>query len=50
MSNQAERVLGRTSARELAQDEIEGVGGAITTQTLCTFEPGYGKDGDTGEC
>jgi len=50
MSNQDERVLGRISARELTQDEVEGVTGGFGTQTGCTFEPGFGKDGDTFEC
>jgi hypothetical protein len=50
MSNQNERVLGRTSARELTQDELNGVVGGLGTATLCTFEPPFGADGDTGEC
>ena len=44
-----ERVLGRQAARELTQEEIQGVGGAYRTLTLCSIGPN-GKDGDINEC
>ena len=50
MSDQkSERVLSRRTARELTQEEIEGVGGALRTLTLCSIGP-LGKDGDIHEC
>jgi hypothetical protein len=50
MSNQNERVLGRTSARELTQDELTAVNGGLMTTTGCTFDPEFGKDGDPNDC
>jgi len=44
-----ERVLSRRAARELSQEEIQGVGGALRTLTLCSFGP-KGPDGDINEC
>ena len=49
--NHDSRVLSRMGARELNEKEnnlIHGPG----TETVCTFEPGYGPDGDfsIGEC
>ena len=45
----SERVLSRRAARELSQEEIQGVGGALRTLTLCSIGP-KGKDGDINEC
>ena len=51
MSNdKPERVLSRRTARELTQKEIEGVGGAMGTLTLCSIGPKGQRDGDIGEC
>lgn len=48
---QENRVLGRTGARELTPEETKAIGGALGTDTVCTFGPN-GRDGDTflGEC
>ena len=53
MSNQEDnRVLSRRGARFVTEDETRKVNGGLMTETLCTFEPGYGADGDqfTNEC
>jgi hypothetical protein len=46
------RVLTRKGAREIDRSEANLVGGSLRTQTLCTFDPEFGADGDTflGEC
>jgi hypothetical protein len=45
------RVLMRQGARELTQEELDCVTGAVHTATKCTFDPATGhKDGDLGEC
>ena len=47
------RVLSRRGARVVSTEEAESVhGGGPQTETVCTFKPGYGTDGDTflGEC
>ena len=49
-SEKDNRVVGRISARELNLDEIQGVTGGFGTQTGCTFDPDFGRDGDTFEC
>ena len=53
MSNQENsRVLGRTGARQLTDEESKKIHGGIGTATLCTA-PGPGHphgDGDPGEC
>ena len=48
------RVLGRQGARVVTMEEaaiVTGNGGPHT-ETVCTFRPGVGADGDTflGEC
>ena len=52
--NDQNRVLIRTGARSLNQEEIERVGGGISTTTLCTVPTATcpNKDGDAsiGEC
>ena len=53
--NQENRVLGRTGARELTQEEVANVTGAFQkhTLTLCTVDrKGNSFNGDTaiGEC
>jgi len=52
--NDQNRVLVRTGARSLNQEEIERVGGGIHTETLCTVptEACPNRDGDAqiGEC
>lgn len=45
------RVLIRQGARELTQQELNSVLGALHTATKCTFDPlTRHTDGDTGEC
>jgi len=50
--NDNNRVLTRTGARELNRDEVDRVSGSIGTLTACTWDPDFGKDGDSaiGEC
>ena len=52
MSEKENRVLGRTGARVVTVEEAEAVKGGQTTETLCTFDPKAGPDGDVtlGEC
>jgi hypothetical protein len=53
MSNsQDNRVLSRRGARIVDEKETRLVNGGFTTQTLCTFDPRLGGDGDqfTGDC
>jgi hypothetical protein len=52
-SEQDNRVLSRRGARVITTEEAGTVkGGGPQTETVCTFQPGYGADGDTflGEC
>lgn len=45
------RVLMRQGARDLSQEEISSVAGAVNTKTKCTLDPITGHtDGDLGEC
>ena len=50
------RVLSRRGARVVTTEEADAVqgggGGGPQTETVCTFRPDYGTDGDTflGEC
>ena len=48
------RVLSRRGARVVTTEEADAVQGAspLPTDTVCTYKPGYGADGDTflGEC
>jgi hypothetical protein len=45
------RVLMRQGARELSQEEVSSVVGAVNTKTKCTLDPIRGNtDGDLGEC
>lgn len=52
--NDPKRVLVRRGARSLSAEEIERVGGGISTTTLCTIPTATcpNKDGDAqiGEC
>lgn len=55
MTNQNDnRVLSRTRARVITTEEADAVQGAsaLPTDTVCTYKPGSGADGDTflGEC
>jgi hypothetical protein len=55
MNQNDNRVLGRRGARVVTTEEagnITGGGGGPQTETVCTFRPGVGADGDTflGEC
>ena len=53
MSNQEDnRVLSRRGARIITENETSKVNGGLQTETFCTFEPGYGADGDvfTNDC
>jgi hypothetical protein len=50
MSNLKDRVLGRMGARELNVKENIQKKSGVGTQTLCTFDPQFGPDGDVGEC
>ena len=53
MSNQEDnRVLSRRGARLVTEDETRRMKGGYFTETVCTFEPGYGADGDvfTNDC
>jgi hypothetical protein len=51
MSISENRVVMRQGARELTEDELNSVVGAIHTKTKCTFDPAtQNVDGDTGEC
>jgi len=47
-----ERVLSRTGARELTEQEASKIAGGIGTATLCSApSPRFPKgDGDPGEC
>lgn len=47
--NQDNRVLGRTGARELTEEESGQVTGGLRTLTVCTVFNGK-PDGDVGEC
>lgn len=46
------RVLGRRGARIVDATEAKIVNGGVSTETLCSFNPKTGIDGDlrTGEC
>jgi len=50
--NQDTRVLSRTRARDLSENEIHTVsGGSVRTETVCTIpSPSALADGDVGEC
>jgi len=50
--NQDNRVLARTRARDLTENEIHAVsGGTVTTLTVCTVPNANSfADGDPGEC
>ena len=53
MSNQDDnRVLSRRGARIVTVDEAQLVNGGYQTETLCSFNPKYGPDGDvfTNDC
>ena len=52
MSNPKKRVLSRRGARIVTEDETAQVNGGIQTETLCSFDPDFGADGDlfTGDC
>lgn len=54
MTNKTDkRVLGRRGARIVDEQETKVVtGGAVTTETVCSFNPKTGPDGDlfTGDC
>lgn len=53
MSNsQDNRVLSRRGARIVNEKETRLVNGGLATETLCTFDPRFGADGDTftGDC
>lgn len=52
MNNQKEnRVLGRSGARLVTEDEVSVVNGGLMTETACSIGP-RGPDGDqfTGDC
>jgi hypothetical protein len=52
--NDKNRVLVRTGARSLNEEEIQRVGGGIHTETLCTVPtstcPNRDGDAQIGEC
>jgi hypothetical protein len=51
MQTKSKRVLGRTGARELTEEEIKNVTGGAHTETMCSFDPiTKMADGDPGEC
>ena len=53
MSDQEDnRVLSRRGARIINEQETRKVNGGLNTETFCSFEPGYGADGDqfTNDC
>ena len=53
MTNQEDnRVLSRRGARLMTETEVTKVSGGIDTETLCSYIPNYGVDGDlyTGDC
>lgn len=54
MTNEKSRVLGRKGARLVTEIETNAVSGGmrIETETLCSFDPDCGLDGDlfTGDC
>lgn len=43
------RVLARSQARDLTDQEAAKVSGGVHTETVCTFRGGA-LDGDPGEC
>lgn len=43
------RVLARSQARDLTDQEAAKVSGGVYTETVCTFRGGA-LDGDPGEC
>lgn len=53
-SKKDNRVLSRRGARVVTTEEAEAVQGAraLPTDTVCTYKPSSGADGDTflGEC
>lgn len=52
MSNQEKRVFSRRGARIVTEEETIQVNGGLNTETLCSFDPDYGPDGDqfTHDC
>lgn len=54
MTKHKDRVLGRRGARVVTIEEAGAItgGGHPSTETLCTFDPKAGPDGDVmlGEC
>jgi hypothetical protein len=51
MQKKTKRVLGRTGARELTEEEVQNMVGGAHTETMCSFDPITKQpDGDVGEC
>ena len=52
MSNQDKRVFSRRGARIVTAEETIQVNGGLMTETLCSFDPDFGADGDqfTNDC
>jgi hypothetical protein len=52
MTNENSRVLGRKGARIVTETETKLVNGGVETETVCSFDPCAGPDGDlfTGDC
>lgn len=52
MTDKDNRVLSRRGARIVNEQEASRVNGGVHTETVCTFSPVAGPDGDfrIGEC